>query len=89
MGGMDEREHGRGRALATATAVVVPLILILYVLSSGPVAWMLSRTRGGAEFWNAVYSPLLAADHYWPPAGRVHAAYLHWWMGDPMTLPNS
>ena len=80
---MGERQHEQGRTLATTAAVVIPLLLILYVLSSGPTAWMLSRTRGGAEFWNAVYFPLIAAGHYWPAAGRVVATYLHWWMGDP------
>jgi hypothetical protein len=83
---MQNRENGGGRLLV-AIAAMLPLAVIIYVLSFGPVAMALQPVQGGAEVFNTVYWPIIAFDRHWPGTGI--AEYQHWWMNEPVTLPNS
>lgn len=71
------RNDGKGRALTVVAVFLILVLPFLYVLSSGPTAWMLSRTEGGAEIWNAVYRPLRLVHETW--FDEWLGNYENWW----------
>jgi hypothetical protein len=78
------RNNDKGRALTVVAVFVILVLPFLYVLSSGPTAWMLSRTEGGAEIWNAVYRPLGLVQGTW--LDERLGNYMNWWMPpNPLT----
>jgi hypothetical protein len=69
---------GRGGVLALVVVFLLLSVPVIYVLSTGPVALMLSRTEGGAEVWNAAYCPLQPV--YETRLGKYLGNYVNWWM---------
>jgi hypothetical protein len=59
-------------------ATPLALLVIGYPLSIGP-GMLLAEKCGGLPLAIAVYSPILATLHRWPPVGRVVIWYLHLW----------
>jgi hypothetical protein len=71
------RNDNKGKALTVAAVFLILSLPLLYVLSCGPTAWMLSRTEGGAEIWNAVYQPLRLVRGTWLEERLGN--YVNWW----------
>lgn len=57
------------------------LAVVLYVLSCGPVAWLLLRTNNVAYFptYNAIYLPLILACEHSPAINDASHWYLEYW----------
>ena len=83
MGSMEERKDS-GAAIVYVAAALMIILPVLYVASCGPVAWMLQKTEGGAEVYNAIYYPLSLLQGTW--LGEAIFRYASWWYPPhPMT----
>ena len=61
--------------MAVVGLVVVP---VLYVLSTGPMAWLVDRFPA-LEFVGYVYLPLMFLEDAFPPVGRALQWYVDLW----------
>jgi hypothetical protein len=73
----NEQRTTRGTRLALLLLMMLALPPA-YVLSSGPVAWLLGDGELGMAAWNATYRPVgLLAE--WTGTERPYARYVNWW----------
>jgi hypothetical protein len=79
---MNEKRKRIGAAGWTVVALV--LLPMLYVLSYGPVTWIV--VNGMMPDWTGqgygdFYVPLACAMAYWPSFGDLVSSYVRWWIG--------
>ena len=82
---MEERKDSSGTAIVYVAAALMVILPILYVASCGPVAWMLCKTEGAAEVYNAIYYPLTFLQGTW--LGEAIFRYSSWWYPPNPLMP--
>ena len=74
---MEEREKKSGWGCAIGLVLVVLFLPVLYVLSIGPVAWLMGNE---ATWWSeAFYYPLGQLAAYFKPFRDALGWYLEFW----------
>ena len=75
-----ERAPGRSGPLIVLAAGAMTLLLAVYILSIGPVTWLVERgyMDGNSQFLHAVYAPLALVAMYCPPVEWVLEGYVEW-----------
>jgi hypothetical protein len=75
-----ERTRGGSGPLIFLAAAVVMLLMTLYVLSVGPVTWLVERSYidGNSQLLHAVYAPLALVAMYCPPLEWALDGYMEW-----------
>jgi hypothetical protein len=77
---MTERDEKRGGSgVAIGCGLVLLLMPVLYVLSTGPVTWLVNEYPG-LEFLGYLYFPLLLAAEYCKPLERAVDWYVDLWL---------
>ena len=79
MMGMDSKRENRSGCLAS-TIIGLMLLPVLYVLSIGPVAWLVGNDLMSKWWLDVPYSPLEVIADSWPPFARFLIWYAELWL---------
>jgi hypothetical protein len=71
--------RAKGGSWAVLTLVLLVALPVLYVLSMGPAARLVSNGQLSYETWERVYARLGRLSERVPPAARLLQSYCDWW----------
>ena len=76
---MKERDQKRGGLGCAIVGIVLVLLPVLYVLSSGPLAWCLDHDYVSGNSFRVFYYPLICLSGYSPTFEAAWGWYFTFW----------